>query len=107
MPVVVARHAEREDYAWRARGESWQAQSARPWDTPLTPLGHEQGLALGRAIKRHLERLQLPPVTRAFTSPLLRCGQTCVAACTELPTVSTVSVDAALAETCCEDWYRR
>ena len=37
MPVLIARHAERVDYAVRnAEGRSWQASAQRPWDTPIT-----------------------------------------------------------------------
>jgi hypothetical protein len=50
------RHAEREDYAWKRRGENWQAQAERPWDTPLTPVGHKQSTALGQGIAEHLGR---------------------------------------------------
>lgn len=105
MPVFVARHAEREDYQWKSRGESWQIQAARPWDTPLTAAGHEQGVALGQAIAAHCARLGLPAVTRCFTSPLLRCGQTAAAACGELG-VTAIAVEPSLSETCCEEWYR-
>jgi hypothetical protein len=34
--IFVARHGERLDYQWVARGEIWQAQADKPWDTPLT-----------------------------------------------------------------------
>ena len=47
MSVIVARHAEREDCAWFLKGSNWQAQAERPWDTPLTLVGHRQGQALG------------------------------------------------------------
>lgn len=47
MSVIVARHAEREDCAWFMKGDNWQAQAGRPWDTPLTLVGHRQGQALG------------------------------------------------------------
>ncbi len=53
---------EREDYAYKARGENWQSQNVRPWDTPLTPGGKLQALACGRSIARHCERLGLAPV---------------------------------------------
>jgi hypothetical protein len=63
--IFVIRHGEREDYQWKARGENWQSQAERPWDTPLTePGGHLQGAAAGRAIRRHCDRLGLEPVTQ-------------------------------------------
>lgn len=53
----------------------------------------------------HLERLKLPPVTRIFTSPLLRCAQTAAAAATHLG-IDRMCVEPSLAETICEDWYQ-
>ena len=54
MPVLIARHAERVDYAFRnATGSSWQATAERPWDTPITGAGVRQANALGCAIKAH------------------------------------------------------
>ena len=41
--IFVARHGERVDYQWRERGDNWQSQAERPWDTPLTAAGHKQG----------------------------------------------------------------
>jgi hypothetical protein len=52
------------DYQWKARGENWQAQAERPWDTPLTQGGIDQGAACGRAIVEHCERLGLAPVRK-------------------------------------------
>jgi broad specificity phosphatase PhoE len=106
MPVVVLRHAEREDYGWARRGESWQAQAARPWDTPLTVTGHQQAAVAGRAVARHVGSLGLPAVTRVFSSPLLRCCQTACGAATALGGIASISVDPSLAETICENWYR-
>ena len=60
--IFVCRHGEREDYRWRERGQNWQAQAERPWDTPLTEGGVEQAEACGRAIARHCARLGLAPV---------------------------------------------
>lgn len=72
---------------------------------PLHTLNCRQGVALGQGIVEHLERLKLPPVTRIFTSPLLRCAQTAAAAASELM-VGSISVEPSLSETICEDWYR-
>ena len=105
MPVIVARHAEREDYRMKFAGLNWQETAERPWDTPLTPAGHKQGIALGEGIAEHVKRLSLPPVTKIFTSPLLRCAQTAAAAASQLG-VETMCVEPSLAETICEDWYR-
>lgn len=98
-------HAEREDYQWLKRGDNWQAQAERPWDTPLTPGGHKQGVALGNGIARHVAALGLPPVSRVFSSPMLRCCQTGSAAASVLG-VAGLAVDPALSETICEEWYR-
>ena len=102
--IFVARHGERVDYQWRERGDNWQSQSERPWDTPLTEAGHKQGAALGRSIKRQCEELGLPPVVRVVSSPLLRCVQTATEAARELG-VELVGIEAGAAETMCEDWY--
>ena len=103
--IFVARHAEREDYAWKARDDNWQAQAERPWDTPLTKAGHAQAAALGRAVAGHCERLGLAPVTEIRSSPLLRCGQTSSGAARVLG-VKRLLVEPGLAETMSEDWYR-
>ena len=107
MPVLIARHAERVDYAVRnAEGRSWQASAQRPWDTPITDAGVLQANALGRAIARHSAALGLPPLTRIFCSPLLRCVQTAAAALDALGPELRICVEPALRETAGEDWYR-
>eukprot|EP00729_Bicosta_minor_P017887 gene17887-24622_t len=105
MSVIVARHAEREDCAWFLKGSNWQAQAERPWDTPLTLVGHRQGQALGQGVSEHLARLKLPAVSRIYCSPIMRCAQTAAAAASELG-ISELRVDPSLSETICEDWYR-
>jgi broad specificity phosphatase PhoE len=107
MPVLIARHAERVDYAVRsAEGRNWQATAERPWDTPITDAGILQANALGMAIGRHCLALGLPPVTRVYCSPLLRCAQTAAAACDILGPELRVCVEPALRETAGEDWFR-
>ena len=103
--VFVARHGEREDYAWHKRGENWQATAARPWDSPLTPAGHLQARAMGAAAAAHAERLGLAPICHIACSPLLRCVETAAAAATATG-VERVVVESRLSETMCEAWYR-
>ena len=43
MPLFVARHAARVDYAERDGGGNWTAKAERPWDPPLTAEGARQG----------------------------------------------------------------
>lgn len=113
MAMLVARHAERVDYAVRnSEGRSWQQTAERPWDTPITEAGIKQANALGRAIQDHCKNLGLPPVTRVFCSPLLRCVQTAAGVCDIMdpPSSSTpklrICVEPLLRETAGEDWYR-
>lgn len=114
MAVLVARHAERVDYAVRINeGRSWQKTAERPWDTPITDAGVKQAHALGHAIQEHCSSLGLPPVTRVFCSPLLRCVQTAAGVCdildppsTNAPPTLRICVEPLLRETAGEDWYR-
>jgi hypothetical protein len=115
MAVLVARHAERVDYAVRNNeGRSWQSTAERPWDTPITDAGVKQAHALGRAVQEHCRRFGLPPVTRVFCSPLLRCVQTAAGVCDALDPPSAagaspslrICVEPLLRETAGEDWYR-
>lgn len=104
--VFVARHGEREDYQWTHRGESWQAQAERPWDTPLTAAGHQQGRALGIGVAQHCDQLGLAPVTRIVSSPLIRCVQTANTAALSLGLDRGVGIEAGISETMCQHWYR-
>eukprot|EP00312_Isochrysidales_sp_CCMP1244_P037535 CAMPEP_0202747236 /NCGR_PEP_ID=MMETSP1388-20130828/8825_1 /ASSEMBLY_ACC=CAM_ASM_000864 /TAXON_ID=37098 /ORGANISM="Isochrysis sp, Strain CCMP1244" /LENGTH=342 /DNA_ID=CAMNT_0049414569 /DNA_START=69 /DNA_END=1096 /DNA_ORIENTATION=+ len=110
MPIILARHAERLDYVERDAGRNWIASSAQPWNTPLTGAGGLQAAALGRAIARHIEAHRLPPVTRIYCSPLLRCVQTAAAAAAALASASGIGIDAridlSLMEHMGEAWYR-
>jgi len=104
--LFVCRHGEREDYAWSARGENWQAQADRPWDTPLTPSGHLQARALGESLVAHwYDTLNVAPISRVVVSPLLRCVET-GAAVAEFLGLQSVGLEPRLAETMCEEWYR-
>jgi broad specificity phosphatase PhoE len=103
--IFVSRHGERADYAYHKRGENWQSQARRPWDTPMTAGGHKQGEAMGAAAAAHAERLGLANIEWILCSPLLRCVETAAAAATALG-VKTVSLEPDLCETMCEDWYR-
>ena len=57
-----------------------------------------------QGITEHLTRLKLPPVSRVYCSPIMRCAQTAAAAASELG-ISELRVDPSLSETICEDWY--
>jgi hypothetical protein len=72
MPILIARHAERVDYAVRSSAEqkNWQADAERPWDTPITEEGVLQAKALGRAIAHHCAQLQLPPPAQVAAATL-------------------------------------
>lgn len=126
--VVVARHGERMDYIMRDAGENWVAGAERPWDPPLSAHGKTQGTKLGTHLEAELERLQLPPLSAVYSSPLLRCRQTSVSAmqgfksassakgssrtaaaataATPMPLLSSVRVELGLAESINESWYR-
>lgn len=109
MAVILARHGERLDYAelgLRAAGETgWFDTAARPWDPPLTPLGHRQAAALGRAASRSAEQLGLPPLTRIFVSPFQRCVETGLAVA-DAAGIPSVRVEPSLAEALCDSFFR-
>ncbi|CAE8704882.1 unnamed protein product [Polarella glacialis] len=105
MAILVARHGERLDYALRAAGQAWIGTAERPWDPPLTRSGRLQAAALGRAIARHGERLGLPPLTRIFTSPFVRCFQT-GADVAKIAGLASMCVEPSLGESLCESFYR-
>lgn len=102
--IFICRHGERLDYKFKERGENWQAQALRPWDTPLTEGGLQQAAACGRAILKHCERFGLAPVQQILASPFLRCAQTAAAAAIPL-TIASVGICPNLAENMSEDWY--
>lgn len=78
--VVMARHGERQDYVDKACGKNWIPTTNRPWDPPLSQNGVQTSRSMGRAICTFLETHGLPPVTRVYSSPLIRCRQTAAAA---------------------------
>jgi len=81
--VVVARHGERLDYVSRdleTSSKNWLANSAKPYDPPLTQHGIEQGEKLGRHLSKELEQLGIPAISSVYTSPFLRCRQTSLSA---------------------------
>lgn len=103
--VIVARHGERHDYNCILAGTNWVATAERPWDPPLSEYGHEQGRQLGRRMQQVLKEQKLAPLTAIYSSPLLRCRQTAVAAASA-STQSKVRVEPGLAESMNEHWYR-
>ena len=93
--VVVVRHGERLDYVLRDQGQNWVAENwgNRPWDPPLTTNGLEQAKALGQHLPNQLTKLQLPPLSRVYSSPFLRCRQTALGIAQTSPLMSNVSTD--------------
>ena len=108
--VIVARHGERLDYITRENGGNWVATAERPFDTPLTRHGEEQGYKLGVQLAAETKRLGIPPVTEIYASPFLRTRQTAVAASKGLlssggePQIK-VKIEPGLAESFNESWY--
>jgi len=89
-------------------GENWQLSeeaASRPWDPPLSAEGILMGAALGVGLKQHLHRLEIPPVSRIISSPMIRCLQTAAAAA-EVLGIGAVAVEPGLSEGMLEDWYR-
>ena len=103
--VIVARHGERHDYNCILAGTNWVATATRPWDPPLSDHGHYQGRKLGLRIQQVLTQENLSPLTAVYSSPLLRCRQTAVAAAST-SSQSKVRVELGLVESLNEDWYR-
>eukprot|EP00976_Prorocentrum_cordatum_P021402 436886-Prorocentrum_minimum.AAC.1 len=107
MPLIIMRHAERLDYV----DKLWIKKNGRPWDPPLTEKGKHrvklrvQSMQAGEAISAFLGKHGLPPVTRALTSPLVRCVQTCAIAAEAAGFQGKLSVEPALAEYVCDEWY--
>jgi len=102
----MLRHGERLDYTQRDLGNNWTAKSDRPFDPPLTDHGCEQGTLAGGRITELTTSLNIAPVSVAYTSPLIRCGQTITHAKGNLPSVtSPVKIEAGLVESINEDWY--
>lgn len=127
--IVVARHGERLDYVTRDSGGNWVATAHdRPFDTPLTIHGEEQGFRLGRHLVQELERKSLPPISEIYASPFFRCRQTACAALRGIRSgdanrttnneedtmkknhstafIPGVRVEEGLAESINESWYR-
>ena len=121
--MVVVRHGERLDYVLRDQGQNWVAENwgNRPWDPPLTTNGLEQAKALGQHLPTQLTKLQLPPLSRVYSSPFLRCRQTALGIAQTSPLMSNVSTDSnsvnqdlpekirvelGLAESINENWFR-
>ena len=107
MPLVVVRHGERLDYVER---EAWFAKNpARPWDPPLSDKGRKQAADAGAHIRKLLETHGLPPVTRTFSSPLVRCVETAILASQSAMangnSAPPVSSEPSLAESGNKDWY--
>jgi len=103
--ILLARHGERLDDYEAFRGRAWVPTAETPWDPPLTDVGRKQAAALGNAAMEHLKRLKLPPLTRVFSSPYVRCFGTAVEVALEVG-LQSVSVEPSLSESFCENFYR-
>ena len=101
--VVVVRHGERLDYVMRDAGQNWIPTSQRPWDPPLTERGIQQAKALGDALPKILEGINVPSVAAVYSSPFLRCQQTAIGLA---GTKVKVKVELGLSESMNENWYR-
>ena len=118
--LVVLRHAERVDYTTRDRGENWTSSAASPWDSPITEFGVSQALGAGVRISQLLEGYGREGVTRIYTSPHVRCGETATRAAeamndrsaeaidqpTKLSSLQEIKIEHGLVESMSEDWYR-
>ncbi|CAJ1444985.1 unnamed protein product, partial [Effrenium voratum] len=107
--VVLLRHGEREDYMAEkvgGQGAEWIRGSPRPWDPKLAPHGRRQALAAAQRLRQVLDFFGLPPASRIFTSPLVRCVETAdfVAQQFEVP---SLCVEDDLAESINECWMRQ
>jgi len=103
MVLILVRHAERLDYLEKLE---WVNVAERPWDTPLSPKGHQQADAAGNAIQELLEKLGYGnKIHRMYSSPLLRCVETC-RGIAKGRYDSKVRVDNRLVEHICDYWYR-
>jgi len=104
--IIVARHAERQDYAMLKDKENWLETADRPWDPPLSDLGWKQGAALGLCVQQHINELNLTPMRQIYSSPFQRCRETAVAVNGAFSSAPEVKVEYGLAESLNEDWYR-
>jgi broad specificity phosphatase PhoE len=103
--VVVIRHGERLDWNMRDRGENWIPTADRPWDPPLTDQGREQANALGLALPKILETLNLPSIAAVYSSPFYRCRQTASELCASDDKLK-VKVEVGLTESINLFWFQ-
>lgn len=94
--LIVSRHAARLDYETRDAGSNYTKNSPRPQDTPLSPQGFQQALALGDKIHALLKEHGLHDSVKDFhvySSPLLRCCQTAAGAMKRLQEIQHSSLE--------------
>lgn len=89
----------------RDNGENWIKNSERPWDPPLTEKGTQQAKALGIALPKILQSLNLPPIAAIYSSPFYRCRQTALGL-KESNQNLRVRVELGLSESINENWFR-
>lgn len=72
--LYLIRHGDR----WDCDNPGWQKTSARPLDTPLSPLGHNQARETGLFLQQLFEEdgISSPEDITWMSSPFLRCLQT-------------------------------
>ena len=104
--VIIFRHGERHDYEERNAGRNFTATADRPFDPPLTLNGCKQGSLCGLRILQLQESLSIPAVTKIYTSPLIRCGQTASHAAQSL-NLESITIENGLVESINEDWKNR
>mmetsp|Transcript_6248 Transcript_6248/g.9893 ORF Transcript_6248/g.9893 Transcript_6248/m.9893 type:complete len:265 (+) Transcript_6248:613-1407(+) len=101
MALIIVRHAERLDYMQR----DWVQVNPKPFDTPITKHGHRQAHAAGAKIRELVDKHQLPPVKRVYTSPLTRCVETSIGLGKGLGSDISIALDTCLVEAMVPEWY--
>ncbi|GMH85034.1 hypothetical protein TrVE_jg5130 [Triparma verrucosa] len=99
------RHGERVDYVNKAAGINWTSSAERPWDTPLTETGCDQGSAAGTRISEILREAGLEQPSAVYSSPMRRCGETISHAALNFG-VESIAIEEGLVESINSDWYR-
>lgn len=90
--IWLVRHASRLDFAHPA----WSDSAPRPFDPPLSALGHAQA-------ERVAARLAREPIRYLFSSPFLRCLET--AAPIARRTGTPIAIEPALSEWLNPEWF--
>lgn len=90
-----------------AVNKEWMGSNRdRPFDPPLTERGAAMGFKAGEAIQDIIKKENLPPISRIFSSPLIRCVQTVAEVKKSVGFDGPINPEPALAEIIFEEWYR-